>query len=95
MVSFPTLLHFATGSALEIRSFAMRTARELQIGTQPDCWRGLDTEQSGRLNPALTGNDRVIFINQNWIVESELFDAVGDLANLFLRMGPRVAGTQL
>jgi hypothetical protein len=45
---------------------------------------------SGQHSP-VPGNDPVIGIDKNGIAKAELGDAGGDLCDLFIRMGARVA----
>jgi hypothetical protein len=40
----------------------------------------------------MAGNDPAVLSDQNRIGEAELPDAVGDLTDLLLRMGARIAG---
>src|SRR3546814_2239233 len=42
------------------------------------------------LDPAVAGDDAVLVVDQDRVGEAEAGDAVGDLADLLLRMGPRV-----
>src|SRR5260370_9032860 len=52
----------------------------------------VQAEQLCRLDSAMAGNDLAVLSDQNWIVESELPDAVGNLPDLLLGMGSRIAG---
>ena len=40
----------------------------------------------------MSGKDHVLAINEEGIGKAKLEDAVGDLSDLFFRMGPRIAG---
>jgi hypothetical protein len=51
----------------------------------------LQSEQLCGLDSAVAGDDPAVLSDQNWIVESELPDAVRDLSDLLLGMGARIA----
>ena len=40
----------------------------------------------------MAGDDASIGVDQDWVVETEIHDAGGDLGNLRVRVGPGVAG---
>ena len=48
-----------------------------------------------RLNTGVTGNDTVRSIDQNWVYESELFNASRDLLDLARSVGARIARSRL
>ena len=50
----------------------------------------LYAEQLGRLDAAMTGDDAARGVDQHGVGPTEFFDAVGDLADLLLRVSPRV-----
>lgn len=58
---------------------------------EPDCGYGLDPEELGSLNPPMTGNDLLLFVDKDWIAEAEALDALGDLADLLPGVGARVS----
>ncbi len=47
-------------------------------------------EQLGGLDPPMTGHDLTAVIDKHRIGESKASDAVGDLPDLLLRMGPGI-----
>ena len=52
----------------------------------------LKSELLRRGHVAMTGKDHVVLVDQHRIGEAELADTVGDLPDLLLRVGARVAG---
>ncbi len=51
----------------------------------------LHPEKLGGLDAAVPGDDLVIITDQDWVSESELSDAVGDLSDLLLAVGAGVS----
>src|SRR6266568_7196896 len=49
-----------------------------------------DAEELGGFHATVTSDDLLVIIDQNRIAEAELRDAVGDLADLLLRMRPGI-----
>jgi hypothetical protein len=58
---------------------------------KPDAGNGLQPELLGSFNTPMTGDDQVIIIDQDRIVESEALDALRDLLDLLRRMGSCIA----
>ncbi len=54
-------------------------------------WHVLQPQELCRFDPAVTGDDPVLAVDQHRIVEPELIDAVGDLAELTARVRACVA----
>ena len=53
--------------------------------------RDLKVSRNSRLNAPMSGNDLVIVIDQNGVVEAEPLDAARDLLDLLRRVGTRIA----
>ena len=62
---------------------------------EADGWHLDHAEQLCCLNAAVPGDDHVIVVNEDGVVEAERRDAVGDLAHLPARVGARVARIRL
>ena len=48
-------------------------------------------QQLGSLYAPMTSKDHIVFVDEDWIGEAKLHDAVGDLFHLLLRVGARIA----
>jgi hypothetical protein len=58
---------------------------------QLHCGHALNAKQLCGLDPAMPGNDLLLIVNENRIVEAESLDAVRNLADLLLGVRPRIA----
>ncbi len=52
----------------------------------------VSTQELRSRNPAMTGEDHVLAVDQDRVGEAKAADAVGDLSDLFFRMRSRVVG---
>ena len=58
---------------------------------EPDCRHSRKAEQFRRFDATVAGDDAVVLVNQDRIVEPERLDAGGDLGDLLRAVGARVA----
>lgn len=58
---------------------------------QPDAWHLGHLELTGGHDAPVASDDAAVFVDQDWVGETKLFDACRDLSDLFVGVSPAVS----